>query len=96
MPILRTIPQALPVLDPRQAQHLNNLTHLVPLKRHRLLAIHLRLLALEDGPEAQQLREDAADGPQVDRRRVVAAPEQQVRAAVPDRHDDLVAGEEGR
>ena len=84
-----------PALLSRHAENLDNLLHLVPLKRHRLLAVHLRFLALEDRPQGEQLREYAAHGPQVDGGRVVSAAEEELGRAVPDRHYDFVAAEEG-
>ena len=84
-----------PVFPVRQAEHLADLAHLVTLEGHRLLSVLLGFLAFKDGPQRQELGEDAADGPEVDGGRVVSASEQQFGGTVPDCHDDFIAGEEG-
>ena len=83
-----------PPIPGRHAHDLDNLLHLVPLKRDGLLIIHLRLLSLENRPQGEQLGEDAPDGPQVDGGRVVVGAEDQLWRTVPYRHDNLVAAEE--
>ena len=79
-----------PALARGQAHDLDDLLHLVLLEGHLLLVVHLGLLALEDGPQGEQLGEDAADGPEVDGGRVVVRAEDQLRRAVPYGHDHLV------
>lgn len=46
----------------------------------------LALVALEQRPQRQHLGQDAAGGPHVGGRRVVAGAQQQLRRAIPDRH----------
>lgn len=93
--VLRHRDDARPSLLGRQAHDLHDLHHLVALEGHRLLAIHLGLLALEDGPQREQLREDAPHRPQIHRGRVVPASHEELGGTIPDRDDDFVAREEG-
>ena len=88
--VFRLVNETGPAFLGGHAQDLDNLLQLVPLERHRLLPIHLGLLALEDRTEAEELGEDTAHGPHVNGRRVVLAPQQELRRAVPYGDHDLV------
>ena len=78
----------------RHAEDFRDFLHLVALEGHRFLAVHFRFLAFEDGPEREELGEDAADGPEVDGGRVVPTAEEELGCAVPDCDDYFVAAEE--
>lgn len=76
-------------------EHLEHPRELVALERHAALLraeLHLGLLALEHGSQAEQLAVDAAHRPHVDRRRVVSSAEEELGRAVPHRDDDLHEG----
>ena len=77
------------------ANNLDDFRHLVALERHCLLTVHFCLFAFEDGAQREQLGEDAAYGPQIDRDCVVAGSQEEVRGAVPNRDDDFIAAVEG-
>jgi hypothetical protein len=64
------------------------------LKGDSFFVIHFRLLAFENGSKGEQFCEDAPYGPEVDRRGVVFASEEEFRGAVPDGYDDFVAAVE--
>lgn len=82
--VLREVVETLPRLRRRETQHLEDFVELVLLER-RVRALHL--LATEQLARVDELGEDAADGPQVHRLGVVLGAEQQLRRAVPQRHD---------
>ena len=88
--VLRLVDKTGPALLGGHAEDLDDLLQLVPLERHRLLPVHLGLLALEDRTEAEELGEDAAHGPHVNGRGVVLASQQELRRAVPDGDHHLV------
>lgn len=77
----------------RCAEHFEDLQQLVLLERHVFLRIQLRLLALEDRPQARELRHDAPYGPDIDGLVVVLRTQQQLWGTVPYRDDHLVAQE---
>ena len=89
------VDQTRPRIPTGHAEYLDDLAHLVPLERDRLLAIHLRFLAFEDWTQGEEFGEDTAHGPEVDGGRVVFGAEEQVGRPVPDRDDDLIAGVQG-
>lgn len=93
--ILRHVDQTLPVLFPWHTQNLHDLAHLIPLKRDGFLTIHLCFFSLEDWPEVEEFREDTTDCPEIGGRGIVAGSEEEVWAAIPDRHDDFIARVEG-
>ena len=68
---------------------------MVALEGDGLFRVHLGFFAFEDRPQGEQLREDAAHGPQVDGWGIVAGAEEEVGRTVPDGDDDFVAVEEG-
>lgn len=55
------------------AEHVDDLGHLVALEGYAFLAVHLGFFALEDGAQGEEFGEDAAHGPQVDGGGVVFA-----------------------
>ena len=86
------VDQARPCVAAGHAQDLDDLAHLVPLEGDRLLAVHLRFFAFEDGSEGQEFGEDTAYGPEIDGGGVVFGAEEEVGGPIPDRDDNLVTG----
>jgi len=60
----------------------------------RVLALRV-FLVVEQGPSRNELRHDAAHGPQVDGLGVVLGPQQQLWRAIPDGRDVHVLHQEG-
>lgn len=87
--------QSRPSLFGRHAHDLNDLLHLIPLERYRLLVVHFGFLAFEDRPQRQELGEDAPNSPEIDCRCVMPAAQEKLGCAVPDGDNNFVSVEQG-